>query len=227
MKNIFKQFKKAYYSWKQSRIIRDFNKLYYDGIDKPLFDTISWFGVKILKCPFDLWVYQEILFNTKPDVIVETGVYCGGSTFYLASLCDLLGSGEILACDITLAKVDAQVRNHPRIELFEGSSIDPKINDAIARRCKGRRTMVILDSNHHEKHVLEELRMWSPLVTPGCYLICEDTNINGHPVYRNFGPGPFEAVKKFLAENEGWRVDTHCERLVLTFNPSGYLLRTQ
>ena len=85
--------------------------------------------------------------------------------------------------------------------------------------------MVILDSDHSEQHVSEELRLYAPLVTPGCYLICEDTNINGHPVFRDFGAGPFEAAGKFLAENKGWRVDSHCERLLVTFNPSGYLLR--
>ena len=85
--------------------------------------------------------------------------------------------------------------------------------------------MVILDSDHSEKHVSEELRLYSPLVTPGCYLICEDSNLNGHPVVRFSGPGPYEAIAKFLQQNKNWRSDTNCERLLITFNPTGYLLR--
>ncbi len=205
---------------------RHFNRVYYQGVDGTrLYDTIEWLGVPILKCPLDLWMYQEILHRTKPDIIVEAGVYKGGSALYLASICDLLGHGEILACDISLSPVHAKTRLHPRITLLEGSSTDPSILEQITRACEGRRSMVILDSDHTMPHVREELRLYSPLVTPGCYLICEDTNVNGHPVYPSFGPGPYEAVEDFLQSSTGWIVDSHCERLLLTFNPHGYLLR--
>ena len=213
-------------SWQTSEIIRAFNTIYYDGPGGVrLYDTTEFLGVKTLKCPLDLWIYQEIIYRTEPDIIIECGVHCGGSSLYLASLCDLMGRGKVLACDITLQHVHPKVRSHQRIELFEGSSIDPTIHGEIAGRGQGGCTMVILDSDHSEQHVSEELRLYAPLVTPGCYLICEDTNINGHPVFQDFGAGPFEAVGKFLAENKGWRVDSHCERLLVTFNPSGYLLR--
>lgn len=207
-------------------VTRHFNRIYYRGVDGlRLYDTIEWLGVPILKCPLDLWMYQEILYRTKPDIIVETGVHKGGSSLYLASMCDILGHGRILACDISMALVDAKVRSHPRITLLEGSSTDPLIKKQITKACAGLRTMVILDSDHTLPHVREELRLYSPLVTPGCYLICEDTNVNGHPVYPTFGPGPYEAVEEFLQSNEGWMVDSNCERLLLTFNPRGYLLR--
>jgi cephalosporin hydroxylase len=86
--------------------------------------------------------------------------------------------------------------------------------------------MVILDSDHRRDHVLCELRLFGPLVTPGCYLICEDTNINGHPVYPTFGPGPSEALQEYLREaGPLWTVDDHRERLLVTFNPRGYLRR--
>jgi cephalosporin hydroxylase len=103
--------------------------------------------------------------------------------------------------------------------------VDPTIFAKIRQACDGKRTMAILDSDHSERHVLEELRLYSQLVTPGCYLICEDTNINGHPVLPSFGPGPHEALEQFLRESAGWLVDRDCERLLVTFNPSGYLLR--
>jgi GT2 family glycosyltransferase len=137
----------------------------------------------------------------------------------------LLGLGEIVACDITLQHIHPRVRAHPRVTLLEGSSTKPGIHAEIVRRCQGRRTMVILDSDHSESHVAAELRLYGPLVSPGCYLICEDTNVNGHPVYPEFGPGPYEAVQRFLAESEGWRVDENSEKLLVSFNPSGYLVR--
>jgi cephalosporin hydroxylase len=207
-------------------LVAEFNRLYYHGPHgRPLFETTTWLGVPILKCPLDLWVYQEILAATRPEVIVETGVLYGGSALYLAGICDLLGMGRVVACDITLQNVLPAVRRHPRIELLEGSSVDPQIVGQIAEQCRGRRTMVVLDSDHACSHVLAELRAYSPLVSPGCYLICEDTNVNGHPSFPEHGPGPYEAVQAFLSEAEGWSVDHHCERLLVTFNPSGYLLK--
>lgn len=85
--------------------------------------------------------------------------------------------------------------------------------------------MVILDSDHSKKHVLNELEIYSSLVTPGCYLVIEDTNINGHPVFKDFGPGPMEAAAEFLEKNSHWKIDSNCERLLLTFNPNGYLVK--
>ena len=83
--------------------------------------------------------------------------------------------------------------------------------------------MVILDSDHGKDHVLNELRTYSPFVTKGSYLIVEDTNINGHPVLHDFGPGPMEAVEDFLKENQNFTVDKSKEKFYLTFNPKGYL----
>lgn len=207
-------------------VVREFNRIYYDGPNgASLFHTTSWLGVETLKCPLDLWIYQEIIWRTKPELIVEAGVHKGGSALYLASICNLLGRGEVVGCDITLDKVHPKVHAHPRIELIEGSSTDPAIVEKIAEKSRGRRTMVILDSDHTYSHVRNELKMYAPLVTPGCYLICEDTNINGHPVYKDFGPGPYEAVKEFLRSAEGWSVDHNCERLLVSFNPNGYLYR--
>ncbi len=211
----------------RSEVIHNFHRLYYDGLGgAPPQKRISFLGVETVKCPLDLWIYQEILHRTRPEIIVECGVFRGGTTLYLGSMCDLLGLGEVVACDITLQHVHPRARAHRRVSLLEGSSTDPSVYAEIARRCQGRRTMVILDSDHSESHVAAELRLYGPLVSPGCYLVCEDTNVNGHPVYPGFGPGPYEAVQRFLAENEGWRVDTDCEKLLVSFNPSGYLLRT-
>ena len=85
--------------------------------------------------------------------------------------------------------------------------------------------MVVLDSDHHRDHVLAELRTYSALVTPGSYLIVEDTNINGHPVRPEFGPGPMEAVDEFLRESPDFAIDPEREKFFLTFNPRGFLRR--
>ena len=136
----------------QAELVRRFHQLYYHGPDGVrLYHRVAFLGVDALKCPLDLWVYQEILTRTRPEVIVECGVYRGGSTLYLASLCDLLGEGRVIGCDLDLGPVHPRVRSHPRVALFEGSSVDPAIHEAIAERCRGRRTMVILDSDHTER----------------------------------------------------------------------------
>jgi cephalosporin hydroxylase len=220
---------KSWRRWRERLLTRKFNKLYYNGPEGQgqLFDKIDWLGVTTLKCPLDLWVYQELLFRTMPEYIVETGTKHGGSALYLASICDLIGTGTIISVDTSLQTVAARVRTHPRIELLEGSSTSSDIYEIIRSRCNNRRTMVVLDSDHRAEHVREELRLYAPLVTTGCYLICEDTNINGHPAYPTFGPGPYEAVQEFLAMNRNWKVDKNCEKLMITFNPSGYLLREE
>lgn len=209
-------------------IAREFHRLYYHGpVGRDgVWFTTNWLGVPIQKLPFDLCILQEILWETRPELIIECGVNYGGSTWFLATICDALNCGRILACDITLSEVRPEVRTHPRIELVELSSTSPEFGQLARERAAGRRTMVILDSDHRRDHVLAELRLHAPLVSPGCYLICEDTNVNGHPVYPTFGPGPFEALQQYLSESPGmWTVDAHRERLLVTFNPGGYLRR--
>jgi cephalosporin hydroxylase len=89
----------------------------------------------------------------------------------------------------------------------------------------GSPVMVILDADHSRDHVLSELRVFAPLVTSGSYLIVEDTNINGHPVFEEFGPGPYEAVEEFFLENDDFEVDESCHLYYVTQNPRGYLKR--
>ena len=85
--------------------------------------------------------------------------------------------------------------------------------------------MVILDSDHSCEHVLSELRLYAPLVSPGSSLVVEDTNINGHPVDPRFGAGPHEALELFLPEHPEFSRDAGCEKFYLTFNPGGFLRR--
>jgi cephalosporin hydroxylase len=183
---------------------------------------LAWLGYRTLKCPMDLWIYQEIVVETMPDLIVECGTYLGGSALYLASICALVGRGRVLSVDIE-AQPDRP--HHPVIDYVTGSSIDPALVDRIRDEASGRRTMVILDSDHAKAHVLAELESYQGVVAVGCYLVVEDTKVNGHPVLPDFGPGPMEAVEAFLAAHPEFVVDRDRERFMMTLNPAGYLRR--
>ncbi len=202
--------------------VRAFHELYYDSRDTTWKDT-RWRGVRAQKCPLDLWVYQEILHEVQPDLIVETGTAEGGSALFLASILDLLGRGEVITIDVLLRP---DFPRHPRITYLNGSSTDPMIVGHVSDLVgEGDKVVVILDSDHTKDHVLAEMKAYGPLVTKGSYLIVEDTNINGHPVLPDFGPGPWEAVEEFLQGNDQFVVDRSREKLLMTFNPMGYLRR--
>jgi cephalosporin hydroxylase len=202
--------------------VRRFHDLYCQNAERTWMDTF-FLGVPVIKCPLDLWIYQEILFDpsSRPDVIVETGTMRGGSAHFLATICDAIDAGRV----ITIDNRELEGRpEHPRIDYLTGSStddeIDAAVEDAIA---PGDRVMVLLDSAHQKSHVLEELRRYSALVTPGNYLVVEDTNVNSWRSY--FEPGPLEAVREFLEGNDQFVIDRSRERLLMTFNPNGYLRR--
>jgi cephalosporin hydroxylase len=201
--------------------VAEFHRLYYEREEQTWKNT-TWLSVPIRKCPLDMWIYQEILVETRPDLIVETGTYKGGSALFLAHVCDLLDHGRV----VTIEQTPQAVPEHPRITYLNGSSTAETIVARVRRQVADRRAMVILDSDHSFGHVLSELRSYAPLVSTGCYLIVEDTNVNAHPVRPDFGPGPMEAVKRFLAEDGRFVVDESREKLLMTFNPGGYLRRS-
>jgi cephalosporin hydroxylase len=143
----------------------------------------------------------------------------------MAGICDLIGSGRIVTVDVE----DRPGRPvHGRITYLEGSSTSDEVLEQVTAFVQdAERVMVILDSDHSRDHVLRELELYSPLVSKGCYLVVEDTNVNGHPVVPGFGPGPMEALIEFLGGTNDFEVDRSREKLMLTFNPSGYLLRVR
>ena len=208
----------------QEMVTREFHALFYNAYatGRTWFD-VYWLGVPIRKCPLDLWSYQEILFETRPDLIIETGTAFGGSALFLASMCDVLSNGRVVSIDV-MARPDRP--KHERITYLAGSSTSQSIVDRVRSMVRpGERVMAILDSDHSMQHVLRELRAFGPLVSKGCYLVVEDTNINGHPVAPHFGPGPWEAVDEFLSGNDDFVADRSKEKFILTFNPRGFLRR--
>jgi cephalosporin hydroxylase len=112
-----------------------------------------------------------------------------------------------------------------RVEFLLGSSTSEEIVSQVQRLAAGKKTLVILDSLHEKDHVLAELKLYAPLVSPGSYLLVQDTNINGNPVLPNFGPGPMEALDEFLETELAapFTVDVERERLFFTMHPRGYL----
>jgi cephalosporin hydroxylase len=202
-----------------------FHRVYYDSWSGGRGTiSLSWFGYRTLKSPLDLWTYQEILVETKPDLVVECGTRYGGSAYYIASILDLLGHGRVLTIDIEPAE---RRPTHPRISYLLGSSTNPVIVGQVRRQASGKRTMVILDSDHSQAHVAAELGAYRDVVSVGSYLIVEDTNVNGHPVWPDHGPGPMEALDDFLASTSDFVVDPDRERFLMTLNPRGFLRRVR
>lgn len=195
-----------------------------------------WLGLPIIQFPQDVLAIQELVWNAKPDLIVETGVARGGSLILYASLLELLGNdGQVIGIDIDIRPHNrVAIEQHPmsrRIQLMEGSSVSGEIVEEVFRQAESaKRVMVILDSNHTHDHALEELHRYSPLVDKGSYLIVLDTVIEDMPAKfsndRPWGPGnnPKTAVHEFLRTNGRFEIDRSIQdKLQITVGPDGYL----
>jgi cephalosporin hydroxylase len=204
-----------------------FNRVYYDSM---VWRVTKYLGIPTQQFPTDLWMIQEIITQLKPDLIIETGTYHGGSTLFYADILDRVNErGRVITIDIDPRTKEASAfpafRN--RVQVIKGDSVSPEVIREIAQQIGGGTVLVTLDSLHTKEHVLKEMNLYSKFVTPGSYLIVQDTNINGHPVYPTFGPGPMEAVEEFLKSNRDYEVDRSREKYMLTAYPSGYLKKTR
>ena len=208
----------------QEAVVERFHQLYYSSADRTWRGATTYRGTTIWKCPLDLWLYQELLSELRPGLIVETGTAFGGSARYLGDLCALLGTGQVLTIDTQAFPGRPE---HPRVTYVAGSSTSPEAVAEVERRLPpdGSPVLLILDSDHTMAHVREELRVLAPYVTPGSCVIVEDTNVNGHPTYPTFGPGPMEALEDFLRTTDEFSVDPLSEKFFMTFNPCGILRR--
>ena len=203
---------------------REFTKVYWQRRQSTWANTY-WRGVPVQKLALDLWVLQEIIQSTRPGVVLETGTKFGGSAAYLADLLQLAGGGRVISVDLCHDPLDDTVRGDPRIDFIEGDSADAAIIDQVHDLCGDARVMVVLDSDHRARHVRAELDAYAGLVANGCYLVVEDTIVNGNPILPDFGPGPGEAVAAWIETHPEFEVDRSREHLMATFHPGGYLRR--
>ena len=220
----------------QSTIDR-FHNLFYKNPNT--IERNRWMGIPTIQNPNDVWITQEILFEVKPDFVVEAGAYMGGSAaMWAMMLREANPSGRVITIDIK--DMTSEARKLPifkeRVDFMLGSSTSPEIVEEVKRRVAGHPVVVILDSDHRKAHVLNELKAYADIVQKGGYIIVQDSNINGHPVVLNSRdwagsyvnqPGPMEALTEFLVADKRFRIDLGRQRLMLTMNPNGYLRRVR
>ncbi len=200
--------------------------------------NFSWLGLPIIQYPQDIVALQEIIWTTKPDIVIETGVARGGSLVFSASMLRMLGRpGRVIGIDIDIRPHNRKaIEGHmlsSDITLLEGSSVSADIIKKVSALVpKDKKTMVILDSNHTHEHVLNELRLYSQFVSTGCYFIVMDTVIENLPkgYFKDRpwdkGNNAMTAVFEFLKENKSFEIDSSIHnKLMITVAPNGYLKR--
>ena len=205
------------------------------GYDYEYSYHFKWLGRPIIQYPQDIIALQEIIWDVKPDIIIETGIARGGSLVFSASMLQLIGKGQVIGIDIDIREHNKkEIKKHSlrkRMKMIEGSSTDEKTIKKIFQIVKSTdKILVILDSNHTHKHVLKELEVYSKLVTKGSYLVVFDTVIEELPeklfIKKPWGKkhNPKTAVRSFLSKNKRFKIDrTITDKLLITAAPEGYL----
>lgn len=213
--------------------MNDFHNLVYRSLE---WDKTTWLGIHAQQNPNDVWSYQQIFFETKPDLVIEAGANHGGGALVWATLLGPINpKAKVLTIDIEdkLAEARKVPLFKEKVEFFLGSSTSDQVFKAISERAKDKKAIVILDSDHSKDHVLNEMNLYGDLVAVGSYMLVQDTNIHGHPTGEAFGPGPWEAVDAFMAaggRSKGgatFEIDRSREILFFSMHPRGYLKRVK
>jgi cephalosporin hydroxylase len=197
-------------------------------------DKLTWLGVHAQQNPNDVWSYQQIFTEVKPDLVIEAGTNDGGGALVWATLLNIINpAARVVTIDIEehLAAARQVPLFQEKVDFVLGSSTSAAVVDPLRKRSAGKKVIAILDSDHRKAHVLEEINLYGDLVSLGSYLLVQDTNVNGHPAAPDFGPGPWEAVEEFIA-NGGktpggavYEVDRSRELFGFSMHPRGYLKR--
>lgn len=209
--------------------------------DKKYSYNFSWMGRPIIAYPQDMIAMQELIWEVKPDLIIETGIAHGGSIVYYASLLELIGGdGLVVGIDIDIRNHNRDlIESHPmikRIKLIEGSSVDNNIVNQVKEIASNKKKiMICLDSNHTHEHVYEELKLYAPLTSKGSYCVVFDTIVEDMPSDWDWGARPWgkgnnpkTAVHEFLKTNNDFEIDKSIQnKLLITVAPDGYLKRVK
>lgn len=197
--------------------------------------NFTWLGRPIIQYPQDIVALQEIIWDVKPELVIETGIAHGGSLIFYASMLELIGRGQVLGIDVDIRAHNRQaIELHPlskRIVMIEGSSVAERVAGEVRAFARDKRPiLVVLDSNHAHEHVAREMQLYAPLVTCGSYLVVFDTVIEDLPAGSYPGRGwdkgnnPKTAVEEFLKATDHFVVDRQIDaKLSITAAPGGYL----
>ena len=210
-----------------------------ESIDSRYSYNFKWMGRPIIQYPQDMIVMQELIWNIKPDLIIETGIAHGGSLIFYASILELIGKGEVLGIDIDIRDHNRkEIEAHPmskRIEMIQGSSIDSSTINQVKKYSEGKGTvMILLDSNHSHDHVLAELKAYADLTSIGSYCVVFDTVVENLPKGQyndrpwDVGSNPKTAIFEFLKNNSDFVIDKNIDnKILISVAPDGYLKRVK
>jgi cephalosporin hydroxylase len=188
------------------------------------FSNVTWLGHPVWQNVLDLWTIQEAISEVQPDLLLETGTNRGGSALFYAHLFDLMDKGRVITCDTERM----HTVSHPRITFLQGGSTSPAVvgtmRDAVANTDGA--VMVILDSDHSQRHVAQELETYGTFVTPGSLILVQDGVIDTLATFSADRPGPLPAIREFLRSHPEFEVEQpRSEKFLITHHPSGWLRR--
>lgn len=185
------------------------------------FPETKWFGIEILKNPLDMWIAQEIIYELKPDLIIETGTFKSGSAMFYCHLMDLMNHGKVITVDIEF-RDNRPV--HKRLRHILGSSTDEGVLREVEKEVKEANTvLVFLDSDHSKEHVLNEIYAYKDFVSKDSYMVVEDTALHGNPIHAEGWEDPMGAVDEFMSKSKEFVQDRSKEKFLMTWHPKGFL----
>ena len=189
---------------------------------KLVFDRVHYRGVSTWKNVLDLWVYQELIWEASVEVVIEIGTRHGGTTLWLSDLLrNFRGdNGTVISIDLERPGLQLPANVH----FICGDSVAPSTVAEAREICAARKTMVIADGNHAADHVLEEMRLYTPLISLGSYFIAEDGIVDVMD-WKEYTPGPMVAAQRFLSETTEFELDRAPEKFLLTYAPGGFVKR--